>query len=86
MASTTQLRRTFSQLNSKFNFKVIFLFGAPGTGKGTYGGLLSKDLNVKKISTGDEIRRLTKQKNISDDLKEIKERVSKGKFISDKMA
>jgi adenylate kinase len=67
-------------------FRSIILIGAPGTGKGTYGGLLSKDINYRKISTGDEIRKLLKKENLSDEMLEIKKLVSEGKFISDQMA
>ena len=57
----------------KMQVKNIFMFGAPGVGKGTYGGMLAKTLNLKKISTGDEIRKLTKQKNLTPELKKIKD-------------
>jgi len=40
--------------------KFIFLFGAPGVGKGTYAKLLRKDLGYNHISTGDEIRKILK--------------------------
>jgi adenylate kinase len=33
--------------------KFLFLFGAPGVGKGTYAKMLRKDLNYNHISTGD---------------------------------
>ncbi len=41
---------------------VIILFGAPGVGKGTVGNILSKDLNIPLISTGDILRRNVKEK------------------------
>ena len=34
----------------------IVMLGAPGTGKGTIGKILSKDLNLVHISTGDIFR------------------------------
>jgi adenylate kinase family enzyme len=40
--------------------KFIFLFGAPGVGKGTYAKLLRKDLGYNHVSTGDEIRKILK--------------------------
>jgi adenylate kinase len=45
-------------LRSAFRFatdkqKFMFLFGAPGVGKGTYAKILSKDLQYNHISTGD---------------------------------
>ena len=32
-------------ISSKLQVKNIFIFGAPGVGKGTYGGILAKALN-----------------------------------------
>ena len=40
---------------------VIILFGAPGVGKGTIGNLLSKDLKIPLVSTGDILRRNVKE-------------------------
>ena len=40
---------------------VIVLFGAPGVGKGTIGNLLSKDLKIPLVSTGDILRRNVKE-------------------------
>ena len=34
----------------------IVMLGAPGTGKGTIGKILSKDLNLTHVSTGDIFR------------------------------
>ena len=34
----------------------LIFFGAPGSGKGTYGSLVSEKLNIPKISTGDIFR------------------------------
>ena len=39
--------------------KFVVLFGVPGSGKGTYANLLSKDTGFLKLSTGDELRKLT---------------------------
>jgi adenylate kinase len=36
--------------NSK---RIIFIFGPPGVGKGTYAKMLVKDLQLNHISTGD---------------------------------
>ncbi len=38
----------------------LILLGAPGVGKGTHGAILSKDLNIPTISTGDMIREAMK--------------------------
>ena len=35
----------------------ILMLGAQGTGKGTVGGMLSKELNIPTISTGDIFRK-----------------------------
>ena len=35
---------------------VIVMLGAPGAGKGTYAKILSKDLGIPAISTGDLVR------------------------------
>lgn len=40
--------------------RFIFIFGAPGVGKGTYAKMLKKDLQLNHISTGDEIRKILK--------------------------
>jgi adenylate kinase len=39
---------------------MMFLFGAPGVGKGTYAEKLSKDLSLNHVSTGEEIRKILK--------------------------
>lgn len=33
--------------------KFLFLFGAPGVGKGTYAKMLRKDMQFNHLSTGD---------------------------------
>lgn len=49
-----------SQPSQKAGQKFLFLFGAPGVGKGTYAKMLRKDLQFNHISTGDEIRKILK--------------------------
>lgn len=49
-----------TQASAKPNQKFLFLFGAPGVGKGTYAKMLRKDLKYNHISTGDEIRKILK--------------------------
>ena len=43
---------------------IIIMLGAPGTGKGTIAGILSKELDIPQVSTGDIFR-----KNIADKTK-----------------
>ena len=47
-----------TQAAAKTNQKFLFLFGAPGVGKGTYAKMLRKDLKYNHVSTGDEIRKI----------------------------
>lgn len=67
----------------------MFLFGAPGVGKGTYAKLLKKDLKLNHISTGDEIRKILKgHASSSFDkslIKEIKQIVEAGKLVGDEV-
>ena len=59
----------------------IVMLGAPGTGKGTIGKILSSDLNLVHISTGDIFR---EQINKSTDLgKKIKKYLDDGALVPD---
>jgi adenylate kinase len=67
--------------------KFMFLFGAPGVGKGTYAKILSKDLSFNHVSTGDEIRKILKgnapstfDKSLTAKIKEI---VNSGGLVDD---
>lgn len=67
--------------------KFMFLFGAPGVGKGTYAKMLSKDLQFNHVSTGDEIRKILKgnapatfDKSLTAKIKEI---VNAGQLVDD---
>ena len=42
-----------TQPAQKVGQKFLFLFGAPGVGKGTYAKMLRKDMQLNHISTGD---------------------------------
>ena len=68
----------------------IVLFGAPGTGKGGYGRLLSKTFEVPVFSMGDYLRGLMRdeQARATPDpwVKSIKSTLAAGKLIDDEMA
>ena len=60
---------------------IVIMLGAPGTGKGTVGGLLSESLNIPHISSGEIFRGYIKE---DDELgRELKKYVSKGKLVPD---
>lgn len=59
----------------------IIMLGAPGTGKGTQGKLLSKHLKIPNISTGDILRSAVKQK--SDLGKKASEFMDAGELVPD---
>jgi adenylate kinase len=60
----------------------ILMIGAPGVGKGTYSRMLSKDLSIPELSSGDLLRNLVKSDN-SDQSKEIKKIIDSGKLVDD---
>ena len=80
----TQLTSFFSQASKQ---KFVFLFGAPGVGKGTYAQFLSRDFGFNQIATGDEIRKIIKNQDTGSMdpklVKEIREIVKAGKLVSD---
>ena len=41
---------------------IVILFGPPGCGKGTQAGIISKDINIPHLSTGDMLRDAVKSK------------------------
>ena len=62
--------------------KIVF-FGPPGSGKGTQAKLLSKELNILHLSTGDILReKLSDGDSLSIKLKEI---MSSGNLVSDEI-
>ena len=59
----------------------IVMLGAPGTGKGTIGKILSQDLNLVHISTGDIFReQINKQTELG---KKIKQYIDNGALVPD---
>ena len=62
--------------------KIIF-FGPPGAGKGTQAKIISQDLNITHLSTGDILRKkLLDKDNIANELKKI---MSSGNLVSDEI-
>lgn len=60
---------------------VIIMLGAPGTGKGTIAKILSEDLNIPQVSTGDIFRKHIKE---GTELGKIAESyISKGQLVAD---
>ena len=61
----------------------IIIFGAPGAGKGTQSNLLVKNFSLRKISTGDLLRK--EILNNSDLGKKIKDLIENGRLVSDEI-
>lgn len=61
----------------------IVLLGAPGSGKGTVGEILTKDLNLAHISTGDLFRE--NLKNETELGKKAKKYIDKGELVPDEI-
>ena len=61
----------------------IVLLGAPGSGKGTVGEILSKDLNLAHISTGDLFRENLKNKTELG--QKAQEYMDKGELVPDEI-
>lgn len=62
----------------------IIMLGAPGTGKGTVGSLLSKELGIPHISSGEIFRNYIKKH--SQIGKEIESYITQGKLVPDELA
>ena len=60
---------------------VIIMLGAPGTGKGTVSGMLSDELNIPQVSTGDIFRKHIKEQTELGKLAESY--ISKGALVPD---
>ncbi|MDP4708761.1 MAG: adenylate kinase [Rickettsiaceae bacterium] len=59
--------------------KIILLLGLPGSGKGTQGAILSKELALPHISTGDIFRKMILEK--SKESKMLAEYMDEGKLV-----
>jgi adenylate kinase len=70
-------------LNKKFTKQIIILMlGAPGVGKGTYSRMLSKDMGIPEFSTGELLRKLSKENNpLASQIQNI---INKGELIDDR--
>ena len=56
----------------------VIMIGGPGSGKSTYSELITKEMNIAHIYTGDMMRALAKQD--TPDGRKVKELLSKGEF------
>ena len=56
----------------------VIMIGGPGSGKSTYSELITKELSIAHIYTGDMMRALAKEN--TPDGKKVKELLSKGEF------
>lgn len=61
----------------------LIIFGPPGAGKGTYSNVLQEQLRIKKISTGDILRKEVKDQTELG--KKAYEYMSKGALVPDEM-
>ena len=60
---------------------IIIMLGAPGTGKGTIAGILTKELGIPQVSTGDIFRKNIKEQTELGKLAETF--ISKGQLVPD---
>jgi|SRR5574344_591756 adenylate kinase len=63
---------------------IIIMLGAPGTGKGTVGGLLSKQLGIVHISSGEIFRSYVKKHRVLG--KKIESYLLNGQLVPDELA
>jgi len=62
---------------------ILYMLGAPGSGKGTYSKMLGKDLNLNVLSSGDELRKLVETNINSPQIIEMKKIIEAGHLIND---
>lgn len=62
----------------------IIMLGPPGVGKGVYSSLLTKDLGINCLSSGDELRRIIRKEDPSSiPINELKQTMINGKLVND---
>ena len=59
----------------------IIIFGPPGAGKGTQAKILSKEIKIPHLSTGEILRTITETNNNTG--KSLKDIMAKGHLVSD---
>ena len=62
---------------------ILIMLGAPGTGKGTVASILSKELNIPAVSSGDIFRKAIQEKTELG--KQVAEILEKGTLVSDEL-
>lgn len=62
----------------------IILMGAPGSGKGTQGAILTEKLGINSFSMGDILRNVAKGE--SKEAQKVKKLIDKGNMVPDKLA
>ena len=62
---------------------ILIMLGAPGTGKGTVASILSKELGITSVSSGDIFRKAIAEKTELG--KEVEECISKGNLVPDEL-
>jgi adenylate kinase len=87
MLRLVRISSNFSNSSAKSTQKILFIFGPPGVGKGTYAKMMKNDLKLNHVSTGDEIRKILKgpiPKNFNPKhLETVRSIVKTGGLISD---
>lgn len=62
---------------------IIIMLGAPGTGKGTVAGILSKELNIPAVSSGDIFRKAIQEKTELG--KQVEGYLARGELVPDEL-
>jgi len=65
--------------------KIIILMGVPGSGKGTQAVGISHDFNYGHVSTGNLLRKLQADPEVSKEDREMLEQMKNGELVSDEL-